>query len=176
MAQREFDVPLLLQQVTALIAGLQANLLGGLTEILVGGTVYKIADLVTALQKSQALLQAVVDAQAALAVQVQVLNEQGAATEKLIRQARKSVKGQLGGKNANLPKFGIKPDKDTTPLTAPQKVAKVEKNAATRTARHTMGAVQKSKVHGEVPAETAPAAAPAPAASPSAAAPVKTAS
>jgi len=176
MAQREFDVPLLLQWITALINGLNAGLLGGLTEILVGGTVYKITDLVTALQKGQAMLQAVADAEAALAAAVQNLNDQGAAVQKLIRQSRKSVKGQLGGQNANLPKFGIKPDKTTTPLTVPQKATKVEQNAATRVARRTMGTVQKAKVHGQVPAESPPAAAPAPTASPPAAAPVKTGS
>jgi len=172
MSKRAFNVPTLLQSVTALISGLQAGLLGGVTEILIGGTVYKIADLITALKGAQATFQGVADAETALAGAVQTLNDQGPAAVKLIKQTRNSVKGQLGGQNPNLPKLGMKVDKDPTPLTTPQKATKVARNLATRTARHTMGSVQKSKVKGQVPAAE-PAA---PTASPPAAAPVKASS
>ncbi len=172
MAKREFDVPTMLQQVTALLNGLKAGTLAGLTEVLVGGTVYKIADLVTALQAVQAMLQAVVDAETGLAKAVETLNDQGPAAEKLLKQTRKSVKAQLGAQSASLPQFGLKADKVRTPLTAQQNVTKVERNLATREARHTMGTAQKAKVHGDVPA-AGPAA---PAASPPATAPVKAAS
>lgn len=51
--------------------------------------------------------------------------------------------------------FGVAPPKVRTPLTAEQQAAAVAKGKATRSARHTMGSVQKKKVKGTV-APTAP--------------------
>jgi len=164
MARRAFDVPELLTWVTALLNGLNSGTLAGLTEILVGGTVYKIPDLVTVLQQVQAMLQEVVDAETALAKAVQTLNDQGPAARKLLQQTRRSVKAQIGNKSASLPLFGLVADKDRTPLTVQQTATKVERNLATREARHTMGPAQKAKVHGQVPAAPQEPA-PAPAAS-----------
>jgi hypothetical protein len=74
--------------------------------------------------------------------------------------------------------FGLTPNKARTPLTVEAKAAAAAKRAATRTARHTMGKVQKLDVTGDVIGVTVtPVTAPKPVASaPVASAPSGTAS
>jgi hypothetical protein len=59
----------------------------------------------------------------------------------------------LGKKNVALANYGIAPDKEATPLTPEQVVARAAKAKATREARHTMGPKQKAKIKGQ-PAQT----------------------
>jgi hypothetical protein len=62
--------------------------------------------------------------------------------------------------------FGLTPNKARTPLTVEAKAAAAAKRAATRTARHTMGKVQKLDVTGDVVGVTVtPVTAPKPVAS-----------
>ncbi|MGH7436628.1 MAG: hypothetical protein ACRENE_13220 [Polyangiaceae bacterium] len=81
---------------------------------------------------------------------------------------------------STLADFGVAPPKVRTPLTVEQQAAAVAKREATRTARHTMGPVQKKKVKGTVapaPAPATPTTAPQPVAaspaSPAASVPIQ---
>jgi hypothetical protein len=167
MTKREYNVPELLKWVNALLAALKGGTLNGLTQVLVAGALYQITDLVTKLTAIQTMLQAVTNAELALATAVEALNEQGPAAELFLQQTRAVVKGAIGRKSPALEPFGLTPDKTPAPLTTDEMTAKVALAEATRTARHTMGPKQKAKIKGQVPA-AAPAATPAatPAAAP----------
>ena len=61
------------------------------------------------------------------------------------------VRATFGASPDTLADFGLKPKKVPAPLTTEQKAAAAAKRAATRAARHTMGAKQKKSVKGTVP-------------------------
>jgi len=60
------------------------------------------------------------------------------------------LRGAYGSQPDVLAEFGLQPKKARTPATVAAKAAAVAKRAATRTARHTMGKVQKQVVKGDV--------------------------
>jgi hypothetical protein len=60
------------------------------------------------------------------------------------------VKARFGNAPDVLADFGLKPRKAQTPLSVDQLAAAAAKRAATRVARHTMGARQKKRVKGTV--------------------------
>jgi hypothetical protein len=164
---KKLDVQKLDNQITALIAGFTTAPPAGLTAMGVMGKSYVISDLLTKLGTYQALLQAVLKGENAVAVAQNALAPVGAELTQFVQQTRKSIKGTLGDQSASLPAFGLKPAKVPAPLTVAQEQAKVAKMQATRAARHTMGAKQKALIKGQVPAPaTAPAVATAPAAQP----------
>jgi hypothetical protein len=161
MARRAFKVPVILEWMNALLAALAPGTLNGVTEILVAGTPYKVADLRAKLASIQAVFQAVVDGETALAMAVEALNEQGPAGVLFVRQTRAAVKGGIGKQSVALEAYGMKPDKTPEPLTVEATATKVARAAATREARHTVGPKAKSRIKGKV-APPAPAAGPGP--------------
>jgi hypothetical protein len=63
---------------------------------------------------------------------------------------RSWVQATYGNAPAILADFGLAPPKARAPLTTEQQAAAVAKRKATKAARHTMGAVQKKAVKGNV--------------------------
>jgi hypothetical protein len=129
--------------------------------ITLGGEAYKAKDL-------QQQLQAEVDAasttqSAKTAWQQAVLAEEKVATQAaLLRKAlRAYLIGTYGAKSATVAEFGLAPKEATVDVAT--KALAIQKRAATRVARGTMGSKQKKGIKGTVPAASSSAAASPPA-------------
>jgi hypothetical protein len=122
----------------------------------VAGTLYKTADLITIIQARLALSNSVQTTKAAWQSAVK-LDEDDPKTRIFYSGLRQAIQAAFAGSIESLADFGLAPRKAHV-LTADEKVQSAAKAKATRTARHTMGKVQKQAIKGTVP--TAPATAP----------------
>ncbi len=142
---------------TKAISGVDKHL-ASLTSVMIGGTAYTAPAL-------KAVLQADIDAtNAADAARTQwndllVTAKAARVTGARVRKAIKTYLVGLYGPNAVgiLEDFGFTPPKSTANKTAQSKAVAVEKSAATRAARHTMGKNQKKSVKGTVTPVSPPA-------------------
>jgi hypothetical protein len=125
------------------------------TTITLEGEAYKAKDLQ---QQFQAEVDAASTTQSAKnAWQQAVLAEEKVATQvTLLRKAlRAYLIGTYGAKSATVAEFGFAPKEATVDVAT--KALAIEKRAATRAARGTMGAKQKKGIKGTVPAASSPA-------------------
>src|SRR5271165_3963291 len=103
-----------------------------------------------ALQADNAATNAVVPAKAAWQTTVQAAVNQNAKTAAMVSGVKQALKVMFAGQIDVLADFGLKPRKTPAPRTPAQKAASAAKAKATRTARNTMGPVQKLAVKGNV--------------------------
>jgi hypothetical protein len=140
------------------------------SSLLIAGAPVTTASVISTLQARIAARTAVAQAEAAYHAAVQANLDEQTKTQPLVSGARQAVGLMFAGQITALADFDLKPRKVPAPRTPAQKAASAAKAAATRAARHTMGAVQKSQITGATPHGTAaPAPAPSPAAAPVAA-------
>ncbi len=100
--------------------------------------------------------------------QVQVARAAGEKADEVYLLLRSALIGQYGKQaNATLNDFGMRPPKSTA-ATTKVKAEAVDKRAATRVARHTMGKVQRKAVTGASVPTPAPVTTAAPVAAPAA--------
>ena len=147
------------QQARALglIAGSNKHFTG-VPSVTVGGVTYALPVLLALLQSFVDLLNSVITARGPYLEALKNETAKAPALRAIVSAFRAYVVATFGNSPQVLADFGIAPRKAPLPKTAQEKVIAVEKSAATRAARHTMGKRQKAKVKGTVPA-TAPAAA-----------------
>ena len=142
------------------ITGVEGSWPAAQTTILLQQVAYTPATLVTKLQEEAAPLQAVVDARSTL---VSALTNRRTAMPGAVQfiEGFFASLPQYLPPGADVSKFGAKPKKARTPLTAEQKVAANTKRTATRAARHIMGKKQRAAIHATPPTTpTTPAATP----------------
>jgi hypothetical protein len=131
-----------------LIAGTQKHFPTG--QLTIGGTAYDVATLVSTLQS---LESAITSSDAAKAKWNDALkNEQAtnANVAPLVRDYQSYLASSFGNAPSTLADFGLTPKKARTPLSVEKQATANAKRASTRTARHTMGKVQKLGVVGNV--------------------------
>jgi hypothetical protein len=176
------------QQVSAeqkMIVGLQKHE-QTLTSLVIGGTTYKTADVITVVQTLVNSAQAVVSSRATW--QANVIADKNARTKNktFMSGLRQSLLVAFSSSVDVLADFGMTPRKTPAARTPEEKAEATAKALATRAARHTLGKKQKAQIKGTVaasppqgdvtkvpatpasppvasatPASTAPAAAPA---------------
>ncbi len=134
----------LMTDETTLIAGLQKYAVS-LTGLIVSGKPATVAQTITTLQARIGAIAAAQAAKVALADAVQQQNQQLASTDPFVDSLVTVLRGMYAGAPTTLADFGLTPKKVTT-LTVAQKQAASLKRAATREARHTMGAKQKLRI------------------------------
>jgi hypothetical protein len=149
----------LAEQIRGLIAGTQKHPQNG--SLTFGGASYTDAALI---QLLQGLATATASADSAKASWQDALKNAGDAKAKVgpvIQAYRSWLVTTYGNAPALLADYGVTPRKVRAPLDTAQQAAALEKRAATRAARHTMGTKQKKQIKGTVPAiTTTPPAAP----------------
>ncbi|MGH7437790.1 MAG: hypothetical protein ACRENE_19100 [Polyangiaceae bacterium] len=139
---------LLLARVDDLIAGTTKHPPGG--SLTLGNASFTAASLGQGLE---VLSHAIAAADAAKAGWQDALEKMNAARSEwipVVRDYTAWVKVTYRSAPSMLADFGVAPPKARTPLTVDQQAAAVAKGKATRSARHTMGKVQKKKVKGTV--------------------------
>jgi hypothetical protein len=149
--------------------------------LMVAGTSYKAADIVTVLQARLSTAAAAQSTRASWQNAVKADKDERARTKPFVDGVRQALLVAPSGSIDTLADFGLSPRKVRV-ITPEQKAIAAAKAQATRKARHTMGSVQKKDVKGSVtatlvvtpvagPASAAatPAAVAAPAATPAAA-------
>jgi hypothetical protein len=143
------------QRVDGLIAGTSKHAPSG--SLTLGNASYTALSLVQALK---GLSDAIAAADAAKASWQQALGQMTETRANgilVVRDYLAWVKVTYRSAPATLADFGVAPAKVRTPLTVEQLATAVAKGKATRSARHTMGKVQKKSVKGTVATVTAPA-------------------
>jgi hypothetical protein len=174
-------VPNRTQRVTAnqnLIGGLQKHQ-DTLPSLVIDGTSYKTADIITTLQGIVNSAAAVVSSRATWQTAVQADKQGRAKNQTFVSGLKQALHVAFGNSIDTLAEFGLTQRKTRTPRTPQQKAASTAKSMATRAARHTMGSKQKAAIKGSVTppatvdgtaptASAAPAVAPAPATAPAA--------
>jgi hypothetical protein len=121
------------------------------TSVAFGGGTYTPAQVESSLQTLVDLRTAVDVAKAATQAKLAAWEAQSTSLRSYMAAYETFVKATYGKSPDVLADFGLKPKKAPTPLTVEQKAAATAKRAATRAARHTMGAKQKKSVKGTVP-------------------------
>lgn len=139
------------KQLHHMITGLTATPPQGVTSLLVHGKGYTLQELLVALSGYAATFDAEEKASAAARAALEARNEIEQDAEHLVQGVRTVLKGMLGKQSVALERYGVRPDKDPTPLTVEQEVLRVAKGKATRKARNTMGPKQKAKIKGQLP-------------------------
>jgi hypothetical protein len=130
-----------------LMAGMQ-NHLSSATPVFDGST-FTADKIASKLQALVDLRSGVDTAQAAAKAKLAVEAAQAPALRAFTRQFRAFVKASFASSPDVLADFGIA-SKSRVPRTVEEKAAAAAKSAATRSARHTMGARQKKGVKGDV--------------------------
>lgn len=144
------------------IAGVQALLAGAgkdfqkTTKLVFGGTTFTLTQVLQLLQGFLDLMAAVDTARATFQAKLKAFRDQAPITRAQIRAFVVFVRATFGNNPDVLADFGLAPHKVPAPKTVKTKTVAVQKALATRTARHTMGKVQKAAITG-TPAATAPA-------------------
>ena len=140
-----------------IVAGVQKHM-PNLGIITLGGAPIAMADVLREIQEDIAASDAADKAHADWLAQVQVQNDKHEKLAPLLRRLKQFVLLQVGDTqdaSGELADFGYAPRK--TPVkTVATKAAAIQKNLATRAARHTMGSQQKKKVTGESAASPSP--------------------
>jgi hypothetical protein len=131
-----------------LIAGTEKHL-SNTTPVAFGGGTFTADQIASKLQALVDLRSAVNTAQAAAKAKLANEAVQAPALRTFIRQLKAFVKATFVASPDVLADFGIT-SKSRVPRTVEEKAAAVAKSAATRSARHTMGARQKAGVKGDV--------------------------
>jgi hypothetical protein len=151
------------QQQTSNLTLLAAGVLkhyGSAGTLAFGNTTYKVDDLHAQLQKHTELIAAVVAASAARTIALNNLREQAPPLRKVESALVRYVRAQFGNAPDALGDFGLAPYKAPATKTVETKTAAVQKNLATREARHTVGPKARKAIKGTAPS-TAGAAGPA---------------
>ena len=139
-------------------AGVKKHL-SDVPQLIIAGTQYAPDEAVAILEARAAGSEAAVTARVALTTAVKAAIDQRTRTKPFASSLHQMVIAMFGNRPDILADFGVAPRKEPT-IKLETKVAAVEKNLATRKARHTMGSKQRSLIHGDVPPEvTAPLAA-----------------
>jgi hypothetical protein len=132
-------------RVLALIAGVQKHF--GTTPVLVDGTTYAPADIVTKLQGRANADDAVVATKAVW--EAAVKEDEDPEVTAFITKLAQTVRFMYAGSPAIMADFGVAPPKPRV-VSTQTKVLAAAKAKATRAARHTMGSKQKKTVKGSV--------------------------
>ena len=136
--------------------------------ISIGNVTYAPSDLKGVFTAHTAALDAADAARKQWTDLVQAARDAGERADEVYDLLRSALIGQYGKQaNATLNDFGMRPPKSAA-TTAKVKAEAVDKRAATRVARHTMGKVQRKAVTGASVPTPAPATTAAPVAAPAA--------
>ena len=142
------------EQLTAeqrLIVGLQKHE-QTLTSLVIDGTPYKTADVITVVQTLVDSAQAVVSSRATWQANIIADENARAKNKTLMSGLRQALLVAFGSSIAVLADFGMTPHKTPAARTPEEKAQATAKALATRTARHTMGKKQKAQIKGTVAA------------------------
>jgi hypothetical protein len=121
-----------------------------LATLVIGGTSYKTADVITVVQGLVNSAKAVVTSRATWQAAVSADKAERSKQKTFMSGVRQSLLVAFGGSIDVLADFGLAPHKARTAPTPQQKQAAAAKAKATRAARHTMGNKQKKAVKGDV--------------------------
>ena len=138
---------------TGVMAGIDKDITA---PIKLGGTTYTPAELKAVFQAHNTAIDAASALHKQWSDSVQTMDAAAAKADSLFHLLRGALIAQYGpNANAALEAFGMTAPKPRGPRTVKTKAAALEKNLATRAARHTMGPKQKSKITGaSAPAAT----------------------
>jgi len=121
-----------------------------LATLVIGGTSYKTADVITVVQGLVNSAKAVVTSRATWQAAVSADKAERSKQKTFMSGVRQSLLVAFGGSIDVLADFGLAPHKARTAPTPEQKQAAAAKAKATRAARHTMSTKQKKAVKGDV--------------------------
>jgi hypothetical protein len=121
-----------------------------LPSLVIAGTTYKTADVLTVLKARIDALNAVVIAKATWQNAVKADFDERAKTKALLAGLRQALLVAYSGQVDHLADFGLVGRKPAV-ITPEKRVVAIQKAKATRAARHTMGKKQKGAIHGAVP-------------------------
>ncbi len=144
-------------RMNGLAAGLRKHLMGQVLSL--NNTPVKVDDLLSRIDAFQAQLQTTAASRAAWTQQVGAGRVLSGVLLPQLLSLEDYLRVTLGAANPQLADYGITPRTPKKP-SAPVMAVAVQKSAATREARHTMGKKQKASIHGVLPAQ--PAAPPGP--------------
>ncbi len=148
-----------MNEILELIGGLKQHCAG--QTLTLRGVPVKADDIITQLEAVAAALAAVPPARSALADKVKVVNDLLPAANAQMVVVHEYVQLMFGNSSTTLGDFGLAPRAKGKKSIA-VKAGAIEKSAATREARHTMGSKQKAQIHGAASAEPEPTAPAAP--------------
>ncbi len=152
---------------TKLASGTQAHL-SNLASLKIDGTDYTIPDILARLGTRIGLLDQATTARVDLKKAVTAEKLDRPTFNQFVSGFRDILLGMYRNDPKTLADFGLAPHKTTKPKVETKATA-IQKSAATREARHTMGKKQKKEIKGVLPApapEPSPAPAPAPSPAP----------
>ena len=152
-----------------LVAGVLANLPDIQTFVLPSGT-YSQDELVGAIRDRIAASEATKSSKNTFHASVQNERQAEAAFRPIRKGMQQYVASRYGADSVKMAEFGFTPVK-ARKTDVRTKVGALDKAAATRLARHTMGKKEKLAIHGAVPATTTAPSAPASPAAPAPSAP-----
>jgi hypothetical protein len=136
--------------VRQLLTGANKHFPNGSDKLTVGGATYTVSALTMLLQSFVDLREAVDASKAATKAKIDAERAQAPSLRGVVSAFEAYVKAMFGNSPEALGDFGLSPRKARTPLTAEQKIVAVQKRAATRAMRHTMGSKAKKAVKGSV--------------------------
>ncbi len=147
----------------------EQNLIDGLKKheatlmsLVLAGTTYKTADVITEVQDRINSAQSVISLRAAWRASIASDQDLRDKQKALMSALRAAIRAAFGGSIDVLADFGLAPRKTPVVRTPQQKIESAEKAKATRAARHTMGKNQKAAIKGTTApvADAMPAPAP----------------
>jgi hypothetical protein len=136
------------QRVSSLISGAQKHYPTG--TLMFGGASYDAATLIQTLQGLSNAIAASDVAKAKWKDALKSEQDENAKVGPIVRAFQSFLVSSFGNTPSTLADFGLTPRKVRAPATAEEMAAAVAKRQATRTARNTMGSVQRKKVKGNV--------------------------
>jgi hypothetical protein len=123
-----------------------------LTSLVIDGTPYKTADVITVVQTLVNSAQAVVSSKATWQANIIADDNARAKNKTFMSGLRQSLLVAFGSSVDVLADFGMTPHKTRAVRTPEEKAEATAKALATRAARHTMGKKQKAQIKGTVAA------------------------
>jgi hypothetical protein len=117
---------------------------------LFGGQMYSLEQIIAQLQSVIDAINATAAAHAAWQAKVASQRDLQTRLGAFVRSVENMVRGEVGDNPRILADFGLEPLKKTGPRTTKAKLEMIQKAAATRALRHTMGKRQRRKIKGSV--------------------------
>jgi hypothetical protein len=151
------DIGKLHELMKSMMTGI-ANLPPGVTSLTVQNKTYTLDEIKAQVTAFEAVFADAEQAELDYHLAIDARQEVEPDATKFMSDLKSAVKAGLGKRSPNLTVVGVTPDKTPTPLTAEQQVVKVDRAAATRAARRTVGPRAKAKIKGQLPPAGSPPA------------------
>ncbi|MEZ0228062.1 MAG: hypothetical protein ACAI25_05510 [Planctomycetota bacterium] len=121
--------------VANVLVGLETSAPKGLRSLMVGNTVFSIAELTDAVKKHHLVWQRAEDLNAELHAAVQIRDSQAPIVRDFMTDVKHAIVAALGSRNPELLKFGIEPKRNRKKMTGEEQVRANAKRRATMGAK-----------------------------------------